>query len=141
MGGCAVGLTPYTGGNTAHDDIVATGTAGRSGNPATGGSGINMFTDPQAVYQSFRPMILGVDGRFGNMMRGFPVWNLDLAVRKTMRFRESMGATLSFEFINLFNHFQPANPTLNVFDAASWGVVTGQGNDPRRIEFGLRFFF
>ena len=75
------------------------------------------------------------------MMRGFPVWNLDLAVRKTMRFRESMGATLSFEFINLFNHFQPANPTLNVFDAASWGVVTGQGNDPRRIEFGLRVFF
>jgi hypothetical protein len=141
MGGCAVGLTPYTGGNTAHHDIVATSTAGRSGNPATGGSGINMFTDPQAVYQSFRPMILGVDGRFGNMLRGFPVWNLDLAVRKTMRFRESMGATLSFEFINLFNHFQPANPTLNVFDAASWGVVTGQGNDPRRIEFGLRFFF
>ena len=83
MGGCAIGLTPYTGGNSAHGDIVVSGTAGRAGNPATGGSGINMFTDPQAVYQSFRPMILGVDGRFGSLLRGFPVWNLDMAVRKT----------------------------------------------------------
>ena len=112
MGGCAVGLTPYTGGNTAHGDIVASGTAGRAGNPSVGGSGINMFTDPQAVYQNFRPMILGVDGRFGGMLRGFPGWNLDAAVRKTFRFRESMGATLSFEFINVLNHFQPGNPSL-----------------------------
>jgi hypothetical protein len=141
MGGCAVGLAPYTGGNSAHGGIVATGTAGRAGNPANGGSGINMFTDPQAVYQNFRPMILGVDGRFGGFLRGFPGWSFDMAVRKTVRFRESMGATLSFEFINLFNRFQPANPSLNVFDAASWGVVTGQANEPRKIEFGLRVFF
>jgi hypothetical protein len=141
MGGCAVGLTHYTGGNSAHRDIVVSGTAGRAGNPATGGSGINMFSDPQAVYQNFRPMILGLDGRFGGFLRGFPGWNLDAAVRKTIRFRESVGATLSFEFINLFNRFQPGNPSLNVFDAASFGVVAGQGNDPRRIEFGLRIFF
>jgi hypothetical protein len=100
-----------------------------------------MFTDPQAVYQNFRPMILGLDGRFGGMLRGFPGWNLDASVRKTIRFREGMGATLSFEFINVFNRFQPANPSLNVFDAASWGVVTGQANEPRKIEFGLRVFF
>jgi hypothetical protein len=141
MGGCAVGLTPYTGGNSAHENIVVSGTAGRAGNPATGGSGINMFTDPQAVYQSFRPMVLGLDGRFGGFLRGFPGWSFDLAVRKTMRFRESMGATLIFEFVNLFNRFQPGNPSLNVFDAANFGVVNGQGNEPRKIEFGLRFFF
>jgi hypothetical protein len=41
----------------------------------------------------------------------------------------------------VLNRFQPANPNLNVFDAASWGVVTGQGNEPRKIEFGLRIFF
>ena len=117
----------YTAGNSAHGDIVASGTAGRAGNPAAGGSGINMFTDPQAIYQSFRPMILGVDGRFGGFLRGFPGWNLDMAVRKTMRFKESMGATLSFEFINVLNRFQPGNPSLNVFDAASWGVVNRPG--------------
>ena len=141
MGGCAVATTPYTAGNSAHGDIVATGTAGRAGNPSAGGSGINMFTDPQATYQTFRPMILGVDGRFGGLLRGFPGWNLDASVRKTIRFKETMGATLSFEFINVVNRFQPANPTLNVFDAASWGVVTGQANEPRKIEFGLRIFF
>jgi hypothetical protein len=141
MGGCAVGLRPYTGGNTAHLDVIASGSAGSAGNPASGGSGINMFTNPQDVYDSFRPMILGTDSRFGNALRGFPTWNLDLAVRKSLSIREGMGATFSFEFINFLNHFQPANPTLNVFSAANWGVVTAQSNAPRRIELGLRFFF
>jgi hypothetical protein len=140
-GGCAVGLREYTGGNTAHLNVVAAGSAGSAGNASSGGAGINMFSDPQAVYDSFRPMILGVDSRFGGALRGFPTWNLDLAVRKNVFFREGIGATLSFEFINFLNHFQPANPTLNVFSAASWGVVTAQSNAPRRIELGLRIFF
>jgi len=100
-----------------------------------------MFADPQSVYDSFRPMVLGQDGRFGNVLRGFPGWNLDLSVRKTMRYKESFGATLTFEFTNLTNRFQPANPSLNVFDAASFGVVSGEGNEARRIQFGLRLFF
>lgn len=141
MGGCAVGLRSYTGGNTAHRNVVASGSAGSSGNASSSGSGMNMFSDPQAVYDSFRPMVLGLDGRFGGPLRGFPGWNLDLAVRKSIAFRENMGATLSFEFMNVLNHFQPANPGLNVFNAAGWGVVTGQAIDPRRIEFGLRIFF
>lgn len=95
MAGCAVGLAPYSGSKTAHRDIVITGTditgtAGRSDNPATGGSGMNVFTDPQAA--------------------------------------------LSFECINLRNHFQPVNPTQNVFHAPSCGVVAAQGSDLRRIE-------
>jgi hypothetical protein len=57
----------------------------QSGEPTAGGSGINMFADPQATYQQFRQMILGLDGRFGNFLHGFPGWNLDMAVRKTMR--------------------------------------------------------
>ena len=141
MGGCAVGLTPYTGGNTAHGDIVASGTAGRAGNPSAGGSGINMFTDPQAVYQNFRPMILGVDGRFGDMLRGFPGWNLDAGGAENDAFPREYGSYAEFRVHQRVEPFPAGNPTLNVFDAASWGVVTGQGNDPRRIEFGLRVFF
>jgi len=140
-GGCAVGLRKYTGGNTANRDIVASGVAGSAGNASTGGSGINLFSNPQAAYDSFRPMVLGLDQRFGGPLRGFPGWNFDLAVRKSIAFREHIGATLSFEFMNVLNHFQPANPSVNVFSAANWGVVTGQSVDPRRIEFGLRIFF
>ncbi len=91
MGGCAVVTTPYTAGNSAHGDIVATGTAGRAGNPSAGGSGINMFTDPQATYQTFRPMILGVDGRFGGLLRGFPGWNLDASVGRPYDSRRQWG--------------------------------------------------
>ena len=140
-GGCAVWVNKYTGGNTAHTNVVATGSAGSAGNASRGGSGINMFTDPQAAYESFRPMIVGRDGRPGNPLRGFPVWNVDLAVRKTVQFREGIGAQFNFEFINVLNHFSPGNPALNVFSPTNWGVVTSQGNEPRRIEIGLRLFF
>jgi hypothetical protein len=140
-GGCAVGISRYEGGNTAHLDVVASGTAGRDGNASRGGSGINMFSDPQAVYDSFRPMILGVDTRFGNMLRGFPRWNVDMAVKKTVLVREGLGATLSFEFLNFFNHYNPSDPSLNVFSPTNWGVVTGQAIEPRRVNLGLRVFF
>jgi hypothetical protein len=86
-------------------------------------------------------MIVGRDGRPGNPLRGFPMWNIDLAVRKTVQFREGIGAQFNFEFVNVLNHFSPGNPALNVFSPTNWGVVTSQGNEPRRIEIGLRLFF
>ena len=140
-GGCAVGLSRYTSGNIAYTNVETAGTAGRDGNPSRGGSGINMFTDPQSTYNQFRPMVLGSDGRFGNMLRGFPRWNLDMAIRKTVMVREGIGATFNFEFLNFLNHFAPSDPSLNVFAPTSWGVVNGQATEPRRINLGLRLFF
>jgi hypothetical protein len=102
-----------------------------------------MFADPSAVYSGFQRLTLGVDTRSGGAgpLRGFPVWNLDLAVNKDIRIREGMGASLSFQFVNVFNHFQPANPGLNIDSPAGWGVIGGQAIPPRQIEFGLRIFF
>jgi hypothetical protein len=139
----AVALVPYTGGNSAHTNVVSTGVAGFAGNPSTGGSGINLFADPSAVYSSFRRWIFGVDGQSGGAgpIRGFPTWNLDLSVTKDFKVRETIGATLSFQFVNVLNHFQPANPTLNWDSPSNFGVVTGQSNVPRQMEFGLRIFF
>ena len=139
----AVALVPYTGGNSAHYNVASTGVAGFAGNASTGGSGINLFSDPSAVYSGFRRWIFGVDGQSGGAgpIRGFPTWNLDLSVTKDIKFREGIGATLSFQFVNVLNHFQPANPTLNIDSPATFGVVTGQANNPRQMEFGLRIFF
>ena len=100
-----------------------------------------MFTDPQAVYNQFRPMVLGLDSRFGNLLRGFPRWNVDLAVKKTLLVKEGIGATLSFEFLNFFNHYAPSEPSLNYFAPTSFGVVNGQATEPRRVNLGLRVFF
>jgi len=137
----AVALVPYHGGNSAHYNVVATGAAGSSGNGS--GSHINLFADPSAVYSGFRRLILGVDNNGGGagVLRGFGTFNLDLAVTKDIRIREGMGATLSFQFLNVLNHFQPANPTLNIDSPGSFGVITGQSNTPRQMEFGLRLFF
>ncbi len=139
----AVPSAPYTGGNSAHYDVVATGVAGQNGNASRGGGGLNMFADPSAAYSGFRRLILGVDTRSGGAgpLRGFPVWNLDLAVNKDIRIREGVGATLSFQFVNVLNHFQPANPGLSVDNPGGWGVITGQSIPPRQMEFGLRLFF
>jgi hypothetical protein len=46
-----------------------------------------------------------------------------------------------FQFTNVFNHFQPANPTLNIDSPQTWGVITSQANTPRQMEFGLRVQF
>jgi hypothetical protein len=142
-GESAVALAPYTGGSPAHYNVVSTGAAGIAGNPSTGGSGLNLFADPNAVFSGFRRWIFGVDGQSGGAgpIRGFGTWNLDLSVTKDVRFRENVGATLSFQFVNVLNHFQPANPTLNIDSPASFGVVTTQANNPRQMEFGLRIFF
>jgi hypothetical protein len=139
----AVALVPFTGGTSAHYNLVSTGVAGFAGNASSGGSGINLFSDPSAVYSGFRRWIFGVDGQSGGAgpIRGFATWNLDLSVTKDVRIREGMGATLSFQFVNVLNHFQPANPTLNIDSPATFGVITGQANTPRQMEFGLRIFF
>ncbi len=139
----AVMAVPFTGGNSAHYNVAVTSGAGRNGNPATGGSGINMFEDPNAVAAGFRRLILGLDHTGGGwgILRGFPTWNLDMNVSKEFKATEQIGAALSFQFTNILNHFQPSNPTVSIDNTASFGVVTGASNTPRRIQFGLRVRF
>jgi len=139
----AVPLASMSAGNSAHYNVVSSGLAGSAGNPGGGGSGINIFGDPAAVYSNFRRWVFGIDGKStgDGILRGFPTWNLDMSINKDIHIREGMGATLSFQFVNVLNHFQPANPSLNIDSPASFGVVTGQSNTPRQMEFGLRIFF
>ena len=139
----AILIGNFTAGNSAHYNVTVASGAGRNGNPATGGSGINMFEDPNAVVAQFRREILGIDHNAGGsgQLRGFPTWNLDMTVSKTIRATERVNASLSFQFTNILNHFQPANPTLSIDSTASFGVVTGQANTPRRMQFGLRVHF
>jgi hypothetical protein len=134
---------PFTGGNSAHYNVVVTSGAGRNGNPATGGSGINMFEDPNAIAAEFRRLVLGLDHHAGGwgQIRGFGTWNLDANVSKEFTVKERIGAALSFQFTNLLNHFQPSNPAVNIDNTASFGVVTAQANNPRRMQFGLRIRF
>jgi hypothetical protein len=138
----AVLTAPYTGGNSAHYNVVATG-VGTNGNATAGGSGINMFANPSAIYSEFRPLILGLDTSAGGagVVRGLPTWNVDATASKDFRIRERLGVSVIIQANNVLNHFQPGNPSLNINSPQTWGVISSQGNTPRQMQFGLRVHF
>ena len=139
----AMFLTPYKGGNAAHKNSVVTGTIGTNTNPANGGAGINMFSDPAAVYAGFRRLILGLDHNGGGagILRGLPTWNLDLSIAKKFQFTERIGMSFLAQFANVLNKFQASDPSVTLDTPGSFGNITSQANTPRQIEFGLRVHF
>jgi hypothetical protein len=139
----AVLIAPYTGGNSAHDNVNVASGAGLNGDLSKGGSGINMFANPAAVYSEFGRLVLGLNTSAGGagVLRGLPTWDLDATASKDFRIRERIGATLIIQANNVLNHFQPSNPTLDVDSPQTWGVVTSQANTPRQMQFGLRLHF
>jgi len=135
----AIFVGPYTGGNSMNS--VPTGT--QVNGVTLGGLPLNMFTNPNAVYNEFRPAILGLDTRVGGdgIIRGMPYWNMDFSLRKTAQIYEHIGAEFQLVVTNIFNHVNYANPSLTLSSPSSFGVSGGQGNNPRQLEFGFRLRF
>jgi hypothetical protein len=147
----AVLLSKYTGGASRH-----LGVAGSNG-VGTNGDGMNLFSDPAAVYAQFRPFILGIDGPNGGgggVLRGQSSFNLDLTITKDIKFTERFGMTFFSTMSNILNHPQFTDPYLDLQDPADFGSLypgisgnvppfsaTAQLNSPRQIEFGLRIKF
>jgi hypothetical protein len=135
-------------------------TIGANGLPANGGPGINLFGNPAAVFNNFRPNLVGYDGRCtpAGTLRGQQRWNLDLGVTKDLPIFERVGIQLFAQFFNVFNHTEYADPYLSLQDPMDFGVLgpspvsaTGQynalalGNAPgsspnytRIIQLGVR---
>jgi hypothetical protein len=146
----APGLKPFTGGNSDHygvANVASCATPGGNVAVGSGNTGANLFADPCAVYNQFRRPVLGIDtGSGGFGIRGFGFWNLDATISKDFRVNESIGATLSFQFVNILNHFVPNDPTTSIDTPTTWGVVNNQYTTPngaqnRSLEFGLRLRF
>jgi len=147
----AVLAAPFTGGTTAHYNInianSSTG-AGTAGNLSNGGNNINMFSNPVAVFNEFRPCVLGYDTSCGSsgQIRGLSNWNMDASVAKDFRlFRERVYVTMAFQFVNVLNHVALADPNLTLSSAPDFGVLgsneNGQLNSPRNLTFNLRLRF
>jgi hypothetical protein len=121
----------------------------------TSGSGLNVFKNPDATCPQLggyfgdplRNPILGLDGQIGSggIFRGMPFWNLDLGISKKLRFTERINGSLYFDFTNVLNHMQPAEPCMNAFDPTDWGVIgcggNVQANNPRRLQLGFTVNF
>jgi len=142
-------VNPKTFSNSAIDGVKGSGGIGANSDPARGGTGLNMFSDPEAVFKSFRRINLGSDGRSGrsNPLRGMPSWNLDLSVGKRTSITERVDVRFSFDFFNIFNKVNFANPGLSLLDQRGFGVITTQLVPTNRqfgsrwIQFGMRVEF
>ena len=138
---------PHVAGTQAHRGIVggADGYGISVGTTTAGGgaAAVNRFLSPQAVYDSTRPLVLGLDNRSGGdgVISGLPYWNLDVSVRKSLKLYESFNLELSGIMTNVFNHLDFANSGLSLATPASFGVITSQGNNPRLIQMGARVSF
>ena len=149
----AVGYTAFTGGSSPQYNVQVSGTCATPGGNASvgtsGTTGMNIFANPCAVFNEFRHPLLGQDTGSGGAggIRGFPFWNLDATISKDFRATERIGATLSFQFVNILNHFVPADPiNMNIDSPSTFGVVNAQFTTPngaqsRSLEFGLRLRF
>ena len=69
--------------------------------------------------------------------------NFDFAVFKTTKFGPDgrLGVQFRTEFFNLFNRAQFGPPNTNFADDANFGTVKSQINNPRLIQFALKFQF
>jgi len=149
----AVLAAPWTGGNNAKYNVnVANNAAGAgiNSNLNNGGNSMNMFNAPATTFSQFRNCILGYDTNCGGsgQIRGMSSWNMDMNVAKDFNlFRERVAATLSFQFVNVFNHVVLADPYLDITDPNDWGVLGsnnpngGQSNAARNLTFNLRLRF
>jgi hypothetical protein len=142
----AVAAAPFTGGTSAHYNVAGSNSIGTN-NPA----GVNQFANPAAIYSEFRPCILGYDTSCGGYynIRGLPSWNVDAGALKDIGIWKEgrVGATLSFQITNVFNHVVMNNPSyissnnLNLSVPSQFGRITSAANIPRNMEFGLRIHF
>ncbi len=139
----------FTGGNSYNYNVqTVTGTANPNGVATSAKTGVNLFANPIAAFNEFRPPVLGLDTGTGGdgPIRGFGFWNLDATLSKDFKATERIGATIMFQFVNILNHFVPADPTTSISSPTSFGQVTGQFTTPngaqaRWMEFGLRIRF
>ncbi len=141
-GTCAQSTMSLFGLSSRHDNISGSSGIATAGNPANGGSGINFFANPVAVFNSLsRPLLTQNLRPFDPNFVEPSSWNVDLSFGKNIIATERYKAYFTADLFNAFNIVQFADPSLDMGNAAGFGVVTGQANQPRSIQLGLRFEF
>jgi hypothetical protein len=154
--GCnAVPLTSSGYGNAPVFGATTDPVVGANALPANGGSGVYLFKNPAAIFNNFRPNLVGIDGSCGGggILRGQQRWNLDLGLTKETHITERIGFQFYAQAFNVLNHMEWSDPYLNLQDPADFGALEGQynglglggggasANFTRIIQLGIRVHF
>lgn len=141
----AVMIAKNTWGHQVHAGATGNSTTqvGIQANPATGGTGLSLFADPNAVYNSFRYPLMSEDttSRGGGPIFGQNRWNLDMDLARKINVTERVSVRITADFFNIFNKVQFSDPGLSLTSPQSFGVIGGQYGSPRIIEFGMHLDF
>ena len=120
--------------NTVQQGVKGSNNIGVVSDPATGGTGLNLFSNPESVFNAFRRVDISRDGRAGraNPLRGLPRWNLDMSLGKKTEVTEGVNLVFALDFFNVLNKVDFANPGLSLTDTRNFGVITTQFTPPNR---------
>ncbi len=109
-----------------------------------GGSGPNMFPNPQQGLDAFQYVMPGEIGN-RNPLRGDGIFNIDAALMKrfTMPYNDKHTLQFRWEVFNVSNtaKFDPYTASLDISIAGTFGKYTDQLTQPRVMQFGLRYEF
>ena len=112
-------------------------------NPIASHSGfynpITMSYFNPAAWTAPDPNALGDAPRADGDARGFPTYNEDASIFKVFTLKEQLKMRFDAEFGNIFNRTDFCNPSTQ-WDG-SFGQIGTQCNQPRSIQFGLKFTY
>jgi hypothetical protein len=97
---------------------------------------LNRYFDT-SVYSQPAAFTFGNEPIFSPVLRAHGVRNFDLSLFKNFDLRPGMIAQFRIEALNAFNRVQFSAPNTSV-TSSSFGVVTGQANAPRQLQFGIK---
>jgi hypothetical protein len=135
--------------NSAQFGVNPTGTIGANSAAANGGPGVNMFSNPTAVFNGFMPCLVGICNRAGGagQLRGPQLWDLDFSINKTTQITEHTSIEFFSEWFNALNHMAWGGDLMSysLQSPTAFGTLGQfnplQGNYTRVIQLGLRLQF
>ncbi len=84
-------------------------------------------------------------GTFGNSGIGTErapgFFNVDVSIGKSFQIKEGHAVQFRAEMYNLPNMTMFSPPARDVSSPATFGMISGQANNPRNIQFGLKYIF
>jgi hypothetical protein len=98
--------------------------------------------DGNAAIAAYRQSFPGEYG-LRNNIRTWGDWNIDSVVSKSfkMPYKETHQVTIRWESFNLTNSVIFSSPSFSMTSTSTLGRISGQRNDPRRMQFGIRYDF